>query len=158
MGVRSSGGVAVKGGWINALFAVAVALAIFGAFECGSRSDVAAMESLETSDYARMTCSEFICSAHGIGHVCSAADFWNGCGGRLTIVGEFANAKEAIGAARPGDVIVFQAGHVAGYVGGGELMDSTPERGVSRRSMNTLNRFDLWYSGAVRIARWKAGV
>jgi hypothetical protein len=122
--------------------------------DASQREYVSRLLAMEGTPYLRAPCSTFICQAKRHPR-CSAAEMWLGCAGELTIEQEavsFAsvNASEL----QPGDVVSFHGVHLAVYVGGGVWMDSIPERGVGRLTTPP-NPMDLWYSGRVKILRWR---
>lgn len=114
---------------------------------------VSRLEAMRGTSYWNASCSGYICIAKR--HApCSAIQMWDGCGGALALVQEFASLSQVNRAALiPGDVIDFRGVHVAVYAGHGEIMDSVPERGVGTLSPSETK--DSWYSGSVRILRWK---
>ena len=114
---------------------------------------VGRLRSLEATPYSTLNCSQYICAAkrHAI---CDAQGFWNGCNGEAVVLKEYASIQQVrTSDLQPGDVLDFNGSHVAAYVGNGQFMDSTPERGVG--TVNPYSQqFDLWYSGPVRVVRW----
>jgi cell wall-associated NlpC family hydrolase len=117
-----------------------------------SKSDyVTRLESLRGTKYSTVSCSQFICIAKRHAQ-CSALKMWNGCADDLEVVQQVESlAKVNRQSLRAGDVLDFRGVHVAVYVGNGEIMDSVPERGVGTVSDTS----DSWYSGKVRILRWR---
>jgi hypothetical protein len=110
------------------------------------------LEEMRGTSYADANCSGYICQAKR--HApCSAQQFWNGCGGDLTVVQQVESlSKLDRNSLHAGDVLDFHGVHVAVYMGGGEIMDSVPERGVGTVSQPKSN--DIWYAGNVRVLRW----
>ncbi|HKM66864.1 MAG TPA: hypothetical protein VJX70_06845 [Candidatus Acidoferrum sp.] len=113
-----------------------------------------ALSDLRGTPYSELQCSSYICAARKH-QSCSAQEFWEGCRGAMELAQEVADFSK-LDPARliAGDVVAFGGVHVAVYVGHGHWMDATPERGVGEMTL-PLNHFDLWYSGTVRIVRWK---
>jgi len=119
----------------------------------GSEDYVSSLRSFEGSSYSQVTCSALITKAKR--HApCSAADIWTGCDGDLAVI-QKATSLSAVNKAklRAGDVVDFGGIHVAAYIGDGSFIDSTPERGVAK--FDAVNPHDPWYSGKVRILRWR---
>jgi len=113
-----------------------------------------ALNDLRGTPYSELQCSSYICAANKHSS-CTAKQFWEGCGGAMELVQEVADfSKLDTSRMDAGDVVAFAGVHVAVYVGNGHWMDATPERGVAEMSL-PLNRFDPWYSGTVRVLRWK---
>jgi hypothetical protein len=113
-----------------------------------------ALNDLRGTPYSELQCSSYICAAKKHSS-CSAKQFWEGCGGAMEREQQVADfSKLDTSRIEAGDVVAFAGVHVAVYVGNGHWMDATPERGVAEMSL-PLNSFDPWYSGAVRILRWK---
>jgi len=119
-----------------------------------SKSDyVTRLQSMRGTSYWTESCSQFICVAKRHAQ-CSALRMWSGCGGDLDVIQEVESfAKLNLGSLRAGDVLDFRGVHVAAYIGHGEIMDSVPERGVGTLSPSETS--DSWYSGKVRILRWR---
>jgi hypothetical protein len=82
--------------------------------------------------------------------------YW-GCDGALDIVAEYSDHTSIDQSQlQPGDVADFKGVHVAAYIGGGVWMDSDVKHG----GVGTINLWmepmdDPWFSGRVRILRWK---
>lgn len=129
------------------LLAAIVALA----FLAPSRDFVSELRAKEGKSYSDFTCSALITRSAHRGE-CKAAEMWNGCGGALAVVDEVPAWRD-LRDLKPGDVLVVGGTHVAAYLGGGEFIDSTPERGVSR--FTSFNSNDPWYSKRVRVLRWR---
>lgn len=117
---------------------------------------VNALERMQGQSYGAHNCSGFICAARGLEIPCTAKNIFDGCNGRLTIVREtgqsFSHWRRWN--LQPGDVVAFAGVHVAAYIGDGQFIDSTPERGISRFTADQVNENDLWYRGPIRIERW----
>ena len=90
--------------------------------------------------YERFNCSEFVCATHRAR--CSAAELYNGCGGKL----------QQVGTPQVGDVVAYGGRHVAIYLGPDRVLDSTPEHGVS---IHKPLKNDPWYRGPVKFLRWR---
>lgn len=130
------------------LFAFISAMLLWGS----SPDYVQRLRDLKGTSYQDATCSGYITEAKR--HApCSAAEIWNGCRGDLVEIAEASSYSEVhIAALQNGDVLDFAGVHV-GVILDGSLVDSTPERGVA--IVGAINPHDLWYSGKVRILRWR---
>jgi cell wall-associated NlpC family hydrolase len=127
------------------------AILSLAAFASASRDFVSELRAQEGKTYSEFTCSALITRSAHRGD-CKAAEMWNGCGGALVVVEEVP-AWSDLHDLKSGDVLVVNGAHVAAYLGGGEFIDSTPERGVSR--FTSVNSNDPWYSKRVRVLRWR---
>jgi cell wall-associated NlpC family hydrolase len=113
-----------------------------------------ALNDLRGTPYSELQCSSYICAAKKH-RSCSATQFWEGCQGAMELEQQVPDfSKLDLSRLEAGDVVAFGGVHVGVYVGNGHWMDATPERGVGEMTL-PLNHFDPWYSGAVRILRWK---
>jgi len=123
---------------------------------CTSVSYLSQLIALRGMSYWEMQCSTYITEAKGFRH-CGAGEFWNnGCGGALATVAE-APSYQAIdySVLRAGDVLAFHGVHVAAYVGDGRFFDSDPTHGgVGPMTPDAIHN-DTWFSGKVKILRWK---
>lgn len=101
--------------------------------------------------YLDETCSQFVCRrAHRPEF--KAQELWDGADGQLQLVQAQPQFEDVIlDHLQEGDVIAFHGVHVAVYTHGG-FMDSTPEHGESRMQYRA---GDQWYSGPVRVMRWR---
>lgn len=118
-----------------------------------SNSYLERLLSFEGRSYSALNCSGYICYAKHHAQ-CRAAEMWTGCSGDLLVVQEVSSFRGLrLSSLRACDVIDFGGIHVAAYLGSGEFMDSTPERGVARFTAPNLS--DSWYSGHVRVLRWR---
>ena len=132
----------------------AIVLAIFASQQ---RDDyVDRLVDLAGTPYAQLNCSAYICAAKR--HApCSALSMYWGCDGALEIVAEYADHTLIDqNLLQPGDVAAIKGIHVVAYVGGGVWMDSDVKHG----GVNPINLWmepmdDPWFSGRVRILRWK---
>lgn len=127
---------------------------IVALFLCGSSEDyVSSLRSSVGESYSDVTCSRLITKARR--HApCSARQFWDGCGGDLVVVQEVTSLSAVNkGTLHAGDVLDFGGIHVAAYLGAGEFIDSVPERGCAK--IDAVNPHDPWYTGKVRILRWR---
>jgi hypothetical protein len=117
---------------------------------------VAKLQQLVGTPYAKLDCSGYISTAHGHER-CSAADMWNTCGSELKLVEHVADKDEIdYSKVRPGDVAAFHGVHVAAYLGDGVWVDSDPmHNGVGRIRLGNTNPYDPWFSGEVKILRWR---
>jgi len=127
------------------------AILVLATFSSASRDFVSELRAHEGDSYSDVTCSALITRSAHRGE-CKAAEIWNGCGGELSLVEEVPAWSE-LRDLKSGDVLVVGGAHVAAYLGGGEFIDSTPERGVSR--FTSVNPNDPWYSKRVRVLRWR---
>ena len=109
---------------------------------------------LRGTPYSELQCASYICAAKK--HTtCTAQQMWDGCNGAMELQQEarnFSGLDES--RMEAGDVVAFGGVHVAVYLGNGQYMDATPERGVHEMAL-PVNASDPWYRGAVRILRWK---
>jgi|HubBroStandDraft_6_1064221.scaffolds.fasta_scaffold1070298_1 hypothetical protein len=106
--------------------------------------------------YSEMTCSAYICTAKR--HApCSALSMYSGCDGTLEIVAQYADRSMIDQTLlQPGDIADFNGVHVAAYIGGGVWMDSDIDHGgVGPIDLSMEPLCDRWFSGQVRILRWK---
>lgn len=130
------------------LLAAILALA---SLQSAHRDFVSELRASEGEQYSEVTCSALITRSAHRGE-CKAAEMWNGCRGELAVVEEVSSWRD-LHDLKAGDVLVVGGIHVAAYLGGGEFIDSTPDRGVSR--FTSFNSNDPWYSKRVRVLRWR---
>ena len=119
---------------------------------------IAHLIALTGTPYAKLNCYQFISVAHG-GPVCTSAEMFQGCGGRMRqIGGTYSDLVEVVTLHErellPGDVICFRGGHVAAYLGDGKIIDSGRD-GVHERDLLSQFPLDPWYHGPIHIMRWK---
>jgi hypothetical protein len=136
------------------LLIAGILLALFSSMQ---RDDyVDRLVDLAGTPYAQLNCSAYICAAER--HApCSALSMYWGCDGALDIVAEYSDhtlIDQSL--LQPGDVAAIKGIHVVAYVGGGVWMDSDVKHG----GVNPINLWmepmdDPWFSGRVRILRWK---
>ena len=123
----------------------------------GGKTDYLSMlVALRGTSYWTLQCSSYITTAHHFRH-CGAAEFWqNGCGGALVTVAEVSSIEKIpVAKLQAGDVIAFHGVHVAAYIGDGKFMDSDPNHyGVGDMTPDAIHG-DTWFTGKVRILRWK---
>ena len=101
--------------------------------------------------YLDETCSQFVCRRANRPEL-KAQEIWDGGDGQLQVVQAQAQFEGVIVEhLQEGDVIAFHGVHVAVYTHH-DFMDSTPEHGEGRLQYRT---GDKWYSGPVRVLRWK---
>jgi hypothetical protein len=142
---------------IRRLLPILLCLSLCG---CGtSQADyVSTLKALRGTSYWSLQCSAYITAAKHFNRHCGAADFFhNGCGGALETVAVVPSIKAIpVAELHPGDVIAINGVHVAAYVGDGKFMDSDPVHGgVDEMTPNAIHG-DTWFSGQVKILRWKS--
>lgn len=141
---------------IESGLAVAVIVFITVGFSFEPHSYIDRLLQLRGTPYLTLDCANYICAARQHSH-CGSADIFTGCHGSMVMVAEVKTLTEAtsIPALQAGDVADFHGIHVAAYIGGGKWMDSNPDHnGVGDMNMHP-SPSDLWYTGPVRIMRWK---
>lgn len=135
-------------------------MTLSGATSCGNGNVLdylSTLHDLRGTSYWTLQCSTYITTAKHFGRHCGAAEFWkNGCGGALATVAEVPSlAAVPVDSLQPGDVLAFHGVHVAAYVGNGHFMDSDPtHNGVGDMTPNAIKN-DGWFTGKVKILRWK---
>ena len=122
----------------------------------GEEGYVARLQRLVGTSYGVLSCSSYICAARRHER-CSAREIWNGCGGDLIIIEQTAD-KDNIDYTKlePGDIAAFHGVHVAAYIGEGVWIDSDPaHNGVGTIRLENTKPFDPWFTGEIRILRWR---
>jgi hypothetical protein len=137
-------------------------VAFAGFFFHQPKTYLEALRSYNGEKYLETTCSALICKAHDrlsdVEVHCSALQFWEGCGGNLTLViGAESLAKLDWSKVKAGDVLAVNGVHVIAYLGDDQCMDSDPlHDGVGEVSVSALiaKKNDAWFKGPVRVERW----
>jgi hypothetical protein len=104
--------------------------------------------------YYRLNCSQYICMAKQQPY-CNSADMYDGCYGALELIEQVPSLTEVdYSRLRAGDIAAFHGAHVAAYITGRTWVDSDPEHGGV--GIMKAVPHDPWFSGPVRILRWKS--
>lgn len=143
---------------IRKLTMIVLCLSLAGCSRSGNDvSYVEMLKALRGTSYWTLQCSSYITTAHHFRH-CGAAEFWqNGCSGALETVAVVPSIdKIPVANLQPGDVIAFHGVHVAAYIGDGKFMDSDPVHGGVGDMMPGAIHNDTWFTGQVKILRWKS--
>ena len=135
---------------------LAFCLFFLGSSLQGEDGYVGRLERYNGTPYSVLNCAGFICAAHHHER-CSAKEMWEACGNSLKVIQQVAGkANIDYSTLRAGDVAAFHGIHVAAYLGDGIWMDSDPAHGgVGKFRLEKTNRFDPWFSGEIKILRWR---
>lgn len=140
----------------RALGVAAVLLAALTFISAKPLNYIERLFAFEGIPYYELSCSQYI--MHAARHSdCLADCVWDGAHGEMELVADYPTLRAIdYSTLNPGDVAAFHGVHVVAYLGDGLWMDSDPQHnGVARIRLEDKNKLDPWFSGRVRILRWK---
>jgi hypothetical protein len=114
--------------------------------------------------YKGLNCAGFVLNAHGdktlstLGALQDTAPLYNGLNGKLKTVSNLKSKNEINEEhLRAGDVVFFGGanGHVVLFLEPGRWIDSDFRRGTVKEFSLQEKTNDTWFSGNVRVLRWK---